>query len=266
VESIEMNRDINWGYEEKSLSQRIDVHQKYAKYEINDWILEILNLKLGERVLDVGCGNGKQILTYVKKVSLSLAVGTDLSTELLQEARMKAAEEKATISFIKHDANLSFQFDDNSFDVISCCFTIYYFLDIQKFLMEMKRILRRGGRIFIAGPTVENAKEMIVLHSKITGREVLQSREKRMRDEIIPSVKREFSPVKIDIFNNPVTFPNSQSFIDYYASTLLFEESFRNPEERAVYLRKMKEQADKIVKKFGTFELNKQVYGILGHK
>lgn len=261
-----MKKDINWGYEEKSLNQRIDVHRKYAKYEINDWILEILNLRHDERVLDIGCGNGKQVIAYAKKVPLSLVVGTDVLTELLQEARIKAREEKVTISFIEHDAKLPFQFSDNSFDVISCCFAIYYFLDIEKFLLEMRRILKEGGRIFIAGPTVENAKEMILLHSRITGREVLQLREKRMRDEIIPLAKKVFNPVKINIFDNPVTFPNSQSFLDYYASTLLFEESSSNLEERAVYLRKMKEQVDKITKKNDTFVLNKQVYGILGHK
>ena len=261
-----MKKDINWGYEEKSLNQRVDVHKKYAKYEINDWILEVLNLRHGERILDVGCGNGKQVIAYAKKVPLSLAVGTDVSTELLQEARIRATEEKVTISFIKHDANLPFQFNDNSFNVISCCFAIYYFLDIEKLLLEMRRILREGGRVFIAGPTVENAREMILLHTRITGREALQLREKRMRDEIIPLVKRVFSPVKINIFDNPVTFPNSQSFLHYYASTLLFEESSSKPEERTVYLRKMKEQVDKITKQNGTFVLNKQVYGILGHK
>jgi len=261
-----MNKNVKWGYEEKSLNQRIDIHSKYAKYEINDWILEKLNLRPCERVLDIGCGNGKQTIAYAKKVPLGLVVGTDVSPELLQEARIKAREEKVNISFNKHDANLPFPFNANSFDVISCCFAIYYFLDIQKFLLEMKRILSRGERIFIAGPTVENAKEMILLHSKITGKEVFQLREKRMRDEIIPLVKRVFKQVEVSIFDNPVTFPDSQSFLDYYASTLLFEECSSNPEERAACLRKMKEQVDKISKKNGAFELNKHVYGILGYK
>jgi len=261
-----MKSDINWGYVERSLNQRIDIHTKYAKYEINDLILEMLNLRHGERVLDVGCGNGKQTITYARKAPLSLVVGTDVSNELLQEASKKATEENVTVSFIKHDANFPFQFNDNSFDVISCCFAIYYFLDIKKFLLEMKRILREGGRIFIAGPTVENSKEMILLHSRITGREVSQLREKRMRDEIIPLAKEIFNRVKINIFDNSVTFPDSQLFLDYYVSTLLFEESSGNPEERAAFLREMKEQADKIFKQNGTLALNKQVYGILGYK
>ncbi len=45
-----MNKNVKWGYEEKGLDQRINSHDKYAKYEINDWILEKLNLKPGERV------------------------------------------------------------------------------------------------------------------------------------------------------------------------------------------------------------------------
>lgn len=261
-----MKEDINWGYEETTLKQRIDAHKKYAKYEINDWILEILNLNRGERVLDIGCGDGKQAIVYARKVPLGLVVGTDVSNQLLREARIKAKKEKVTISFIKHDANLPFQFSDNSFDVVSCCFAIYYFLDIEKFLPEIKRILKVGGRVFVAGPTLENAKEMLLLHAGITGNEVLQLRERRMRDEIIPLVKKFFEPVEISVFNNPVTFPDSQSFLDYYTSTLLFKESSNNPEERMKYLSKMKEQVDKIIKEKGAFELRKQVYGILGYK
>ena len=261
-----MKGNINWGYKEATLKQRIDAHKKYAKYEINDWIFETLNLKQGERVLDVGCGNGKQVITYAKKVPLGLVVGTDISAQLLKEAKIRAREEKVTISFIKHDANLPFQFNNNSFDVVSCCFAIYYFLDIEGFLLDIRRILKEGGRIFIIGPTLENAKDMILFHSRITGREVLQLREKRMRDEIIPLAKKFFKPVKISIFDNPITFPDSQSFLDYYASTLLFKESSDNPEKRMEYLRKMKKQADEIIKQDGAIELRKQVYGILGSK
>ena len=130
----------------------------------------------------------------------------------------------------------------------------------------MGRILGEGGRIFIAGPTVENAKEMLMLHSIITGKEVPQLREKRMRDEIVPLVENQFKPAKIIIFNNPVIFSDSKSFLDYYASTLLFEESFNNQKERVKYLKKMKECVDEIIEQKGVFTLNKQVYGILGLK
>jgi len=261
-----MKEDINYGYEEDSLEQRVDAHNKYAEYEINDWILGILDLKEGERVLDVGCGNGKQVIAYARKVPLGLVVGTDVSSQLLKEAQMRVKQEKVKVSFIKHDANLPFQFKDNSFDVGSCCFAIYYFLDIEKFLLEMKRVLKEGGRIFITGPTLENAKKMLLLHSKITSREVSQLRERRMRDEIIPLVKKFFRLVKVSIFDNPVTFPDSQSFLDYYASTLLFKESSNNPEERQLYLSRMKEQVNEMIKQNGALELKKQVYGVLGYK
>ena len=256
-----------WGYEEKTLAERIDVHKKFSKYEINDWILKIVALKKGERVLDIGCGDGKQTIPYAKKVGKTgVVIGTDISGELLEEAGEKAKQEKVRVQLIKHDANTGFDFEDDYFDVISCCFAIYYLMDVEKFLLEVKRILKNGGRIFVVGPTVDNAKEMILIHSKITGKEVPQLREKRMRDEIIPLIKKHFDNVKINVFNNQVNFPTTKAFLSYYESTLLFKESSNSREKCGEYLEKMKRKVDKIIEEEGNFKLNKQVYGILGYK
>jgi len=255
-----------WGYREKGLEKRIGVHEKYAKYEINDWIMKIVSPKKGERILDVGCGDGKQAIVYAKKVGgKGLVVGVDVSKNLLCKAAEKAKQEKVKIQLMKHDANSRFNFEDNFFDVVSCCFVLYYLTDVRKFFRAVKRVLKKGGRIFITSPTVRNAKEMIRLHSKVTSRKVSQFREKRTRDVIIPLVKKHFKNVRIRIFNNPVTFPSAKAFIDYYKSTLLLEESSKRKKERERYVKKMEKEVEKIVRRKGCFVLHKQVYGILGY-
>jgi len=255
-----------WGYRETALTKRIDAHKKYAKYEINDWILKIVSPKKGENILDVGCGDGKQAIAYAKKVgNEGMIIGADVSKELLDTAEKSAKQEKVRIRLMKHDANSRFDFKDNIFDAISCCFVIYYLTDVKKFFLEAKRILKKGGRIFIASPTVKNAREMIRLHSKVTGKKVSQFREKRTRDVIIPLVKKHFKNVKIKIFNNPVIFPRTSAFLDYYKFTLLLKESSKSKKDRDRYVEKMKKEVDKIVKRKGSFVLRKQVYGILGY-
>lgn len=255
-----------WGYRETALAKRIDAHQKYAKYEINDWILKIVSPKKGENILDVGCGDGKQAIAYAKKVGGGgVVIGADVAKELLDNAEKNAEQEKVKIRLMRHDANARFDFEDNFFDAVSCCFVIYYLTDVKKFLREVKRILKPSGRIFIASPTVNNAKEMIRLQSKVTGKKVSQFREKRTRDVIIPLIKRHFKNVKINIFDNPVTFPSTRAFMDYYKSTLLLKESSKSKKEREKYVEKMKKEVDKIVKRKGNFVLRKQVYGILGY-
>jgi len=254
-----------WGYRETALAKRIETHKKYAEYEINDWILRIVAPKKGDKILDIGCGDGKQTIPYAKKVGDGgLVVGVDVSEKLLEKAEKRAEQEKVKIQFLNHDANAPFDFEDNFFDAVSCCFIIYYLTDVEKFLLEVKRILKKGGRIFIVGPTVNNAKEMIRLQSKATGKKVSQFREKRTRDVIIPLVKSHFKNVKVNIFNNSITFPSTKAFLNYYKSTLLWKESSKSKKERERYLKKMEKEVNEIVARKGCFLLRKQVYGILG--
>lgn len=262
-----------YGYNEKptTLVKRINAHKNYAKYEINDWILKMINLGAEERVLDVGCGYGKQAIEYAKIVGRDgIVFGVDISEDMLAEAWKKAEEEKVTIQLIKYDANnVPFDFfDDDYFSFVSCCFAIYYLEDINTFLLEVKRILRNKGKLLIVGPTVNNAKEMKQLHYKITNKEIPQiyeNSEKRMQQEAIPYAKRYFKNVKVNLFNNMIVFPTPAAFIDYYKSTQLFKETVNN-ENEDFHIKMVKDEVERVIIQNGKFELHKQVYGIIGYK
>ena len=262
-----MKENQDWSDTETTLQKRIEIHDKYSKYEINDWILSKLKLKPGEKILDIGCGNGKQAISYSKVVGQSGKVyGIDISQDLLDQAKEKSSTESLKIIFINHDANNPLPFEDKKFDVISCCFSIYYYSDVEKTLSEMKRVLRRGGRIFIAGPTVENAHEMLAVYAKIMGNNISQIREERMRDEIIPLIKKTFSNVSVDIFENPIEFPDSETFLHYFSSTLLLKESSQNPQDMKKKIDSIKGEIDEIIQTNKKFTVTKYVYGISGFK
>ena len=70
------------------LLQRIDIHQKYGSRDIDQWMLELLRPAKGCRILDVGCGAGKQCLTYHRHLAgQAHIVGGDVSQDLLDQAR-----------------------------------------------------------------------------------------------------------------------------------------------------------------------------------
>ncbi|MEX0787823.1 MAG: hypothetical protein WD040_03390, partial [Anaerolineales bacterium] len=48
------------------LQTRIDIHQTYGGKDIDAWMLGILDLAPGSRILDVGCGAGKQCLAFYR--------------------------------------------------------------------------------------------------------------------------------------------------------------------------------------------------------
>lgn len=51
---------MKYDYQEttKDLLKRIDIHTKFGSRNIDEWMLEILPLKKGQKILDVGCGAG----------------------------------------------------------------------------------------------------------------------------------------------------------------------------------------------------------------
>ena len=52
----------------KSLKKRILFNKKYSKYNFDDWLKKYYNFDKDQNVLDVGCGDGKQIDYAIEKI------------------------------------------------------------------------------------------------------------------------------------------------------------------------------------------------------
>ena len=251
-----------------SLSRRIEAHKKYSKLEINEWILGIINLRKREKVLDIGCGTGKQSIPYKKIVGeKGLVIATDISAEIIEQAEKNAKEEKVKIQFLVHDTNEPFNYTDNYFDYISACFSIYYVKDVEKVVLELKRLLKPGGRIFLAGPTPENAGLLHELHKEVTQKPLpYMPGMSRFMGEILATIRKHFKGVKTFYFKNSLIFENIDSFLEYYNSTGLFMNSSKDKDQRDLYREGMKEKVQKIIEQEGKMEIVKDVGGILAYK
>jgi cyclopropane fatty-acyl-phospholipid synthase-like methyltransferase len=102
-------------YQETSndLLKRINIHDQYGARDIDKWMLEVLPLKQGMRILDVGCGAGKQCFSYLSHLSGKADItGTDVSDELLAKAEEENAKLGNRVTFQKMDFNQVFPFPD----------------------------------------------------------------------------------------------------------------------------------------------------------
>ncbi len=103
-------------------------------------------LEPGERVLDVGCGNGATSLEAARAVgSGGRVTGLDLSAPMLEVARRRAEEQGIDMDFVQGDAQTaSF---DQPFDVVVSRFGVMFFDDPEAAFANLAKAARPGGRL-----------------------------------------------------------------------------------------------------------------------
>jgi ubiquinone/menaquinone biosynthesis C-methylase UbiE len=115
-------------------------------------LIELAELRPGERVLDVACGTGVVTRLAAEQVGHSSVVGADINPGMLEVARN--ASGGAAIEWLEGSAE-SLPVEDATFDVVLCQMGLQFFTDREGALGEMGRVLRPGGRVLLTvpGPT-----------------------------------------------------------------------------------------------------------------
>lgn len=111
-------------------------------------LLELMNLKPGDRLLDVACGRGAVAIPAAKKVGPSgLVTATDYSPCMVAEAEKEARKHGlSNIACACMEAQ-NLEFPDDSFDALTCGFALFLFSDMRRALAEMRRVLLPGGKV-----------------------------------------------------------------------------------------------------------------------
>jgi phosphatidylethanolamine/phosphatidyl-N-methylethanolamine N-methyltransferase len=105
-----------------------------------------MNLRRGDRVLEVGAGTGINAPLYPRHCEVT---AIDLSAPMLEKARERIARHRLrNVTLLETDA-AHLTFVDNSFDSVYAPYTISVVPDPVKVALEMKRVCRPGGRIVI---------------------------------------------------------------------------------------------------------------------
>lgn len=235
---------INFKENVNSLETRIKIHDVYGSKNIDHWMLKKINLKKSQSILDLGCGDGKQTFAIKNFFSKKLKTksykitGLDSHNKLIKNANFK--QKNKNIKFVLGSFDKRLPFIDNSFDLVISSFAIYYSKNIEKTLVEIKRVLKKNGKMFLLGPMPNNKFEFNRVLEKASNKKIPKLiGSSRFSTEIFTKSKKIFKKAKIEVFKNELKFNNYEPFFDYTKSTL--------EKKRNVYAKFLKNKNIKII-------------------
>jgi len=117
---------------------------------VGETLCEAVDLRAGQRVLDVAAGNGNATLAAARR--FAEVVSTDYVGALLEHGRRRAEAERLSAVFREADAE-ALPFADASFDVVLSTFGVMFAPNQAQAARELKRVCRPGGKIGLANWT-----------------------------------------------------------------------------------------------------------------
>jgi ubiquinone/menaquinone biosynthesis C-methylase UbiE len=117
---------------------------------VGEELCEALDVRSGQRVLDVAAGNGNVSLAAARR--WCEVVSTDYVPALLERGRERAAAERLTIEFREADAEM-LPVEDGGFDVVVSTFGVMFTPDQDRAAAELMRVCKPGGKIGLANWT-----------------------------------------------------------------------------------------------------------------
>jgi ubiquinone/menaquinone biosynthesis C-methylase UbiE len=113
-------------------------------------LCDAVNLRFGQRVLDVGTGTGNTALSAARRGARPVAL--DPMTAVLGLAAERARAERLKLRFVTGSAEM-LPFKDHSFDASLSTFGVMFAYDTDAAVDELVRVTREGGRLGIASWT-----------------------------------------------------------------------------------------------------------------
>jgi len=119
---------------------------------VGEQLCEALDIRAGQKVLDVAAGNGNVSLAAARR--WCEVTSTDYVPTLLEGGRRRAEAEGYALTFQQADAE-ALPFADKAFDVVVSTFGVMFTPHQEKAAAEMARVCKSGGKIGMANWTPE---------------------------------------------------------------------------------------------------------------
>lgn len=237
----------------KNLNVRIALHDKYSQNKQGwfPWLFEQIDFSRINRLLEVGCGNGKlwrnnKINLRNREIFLS-----DSSQGMVDEVRQTLGNDFNCMTF---DCE-KIPFKDNYFDAVIANHVLFYVYDINKALEEVSRVLNSNGVLYCSTYGSNHMKEINDIVQKFDSRIILSQTKlydlfglENGQDILKPYFKN----VEMKRYEDCLVVNKSKPIIDYIMSCHGNQNEILGPK-----LKEFREFVDSIIQEKGYIRITK---------
>ncbi len=206
-----------------NVDARIDLHRNYS---LNPqgwfcWIYDLLPIKQELQILEVGCGNGQLWKDNLDRLPTNVHITlSDISSGMLRNAQENLKEQEQIFHFDCFDFQ-DIPYEDQAFDLIIANHVLFYAKDREKALMELSRVLKKGGYLCCSTYGKQHMKEIELLVKEYDERIALS--EVKLFDIFgldygQSELSRYFSLVERHIFEDALLVTDTAPLADYIYS------------------------------------------------
>ena len=138
------DKNTSWGKVADWYDGVVQSDDSYQKTLILPNLMRVMAVKKGEKILDVGCGQG----FFAKEFNKTGAIvcGTDISPELIEKAKKSSPK---LINYFVSDAGNLLNLENESFDKVTAILSIQNIENLERAFSEASRVIKHGGKFFI---------------------------------------------------------------------------------------------------------------------
>ncbi|MFK8103094.1 MAG: bifunctional demethylmenaquinone methyltransferase/2-methoxy-6-polyprenyl-1,4-benzoquinol methylase UbiE [Saprospiraceae bacterium] len=126
--------------------------------------IKLLEEQAPKYVLDVATGTADVAIACQKQLNTDKIIGVDISSEMLEIGKKKIKKLGLTEKIeLKLGDSENLPFEDNTFDAVTVAFGVRNYENLEKGLIEMRRVLKQDGRLIVlefSRPTIFPFKQL----------------------------------------------------------------------------------------------------------
>ncbi len=132
-----------------------DIWGKLTETHARNRAIELADIKDGQSILEVAVGTGLAFYEIVKRNPNGNNTGIDLSNGMLEKAKKRVSKLSETNYSLNIGSAFNLNIEDESIDTLvnNYMFDLISFEDMNKILIEFKRVLKKDGKLILVNMT-----------------------------------------------------------------------------------------------------------------